>query len=72
MRVASPQPHSHPRLMTSVEVAAVFKVDPKTVARWARAGKITSLTTLGGNRRYRVSDVEEALAASLIKRNPEA
>jgi hypothetical protein len=27
------------RLMTPAEVAAAFRVDPKTVTRWAAAGK---------------------------------
>ena len=40
-------------LLTPAEVAALFRVDPKTVTRWARAGKLTSLRTLGGHRRYR-------------------
>src|SRR5450631_2584259 len=33
-------------LLTPAEVAALFRVDPKTVTRWARAGKLTSLRTL--------------------------
>jgi excisionase family DNA binding protein len=38
-------------LLTPAEVAALFRVDPKTVTRWAKAGKLTSIRTLGGHRR---------------------
>lgn len=44
-------------LMTPGEVASLFRVDPKTVTRWAKAGKLTSIRTLGGHRRYRSSEV---------------
>ena len=39
----------------------MFRVDPKTVTRWARAGKLTSIKTLGGHRRYRESEVLKLL-----------
>ena len=48
-------------LLTPGEVAALFRVDPKTVTRWAKAGKLTSLRTLGGHRRYRESEVRNLL-----------
>lgn len=48
-------------LMTPAEVAAVFGVQAKTVAAWARAGRLDAVRTLGGHRRYRRSDVEELL-----------
>jgi predicted site-specific integrase-resolvase len=38
-------------------VAAAFRVDPKTVTRWAKAGKLSSIRTLGGHRRYLEADV---------------
>ncbi|ADH91967.1 helix-turn-helix domain-containing protein [Arcanobacterium haemolyticum] len=44
-------------LMTPAEVAALFRVDPKTVARWSDSGKIPSIRTLGGHRRFRRSDI---------------
>lgn len=50
------------RLLTPSEVAAMFRVDPKTVTRWAKAGKIGSVRTLGGHRRYREAEVRELLA----------
>lgn len=48
-------------LLTPAEVAAMFRVDPKTVTRWARAGKLTSIRTLGGHRRFRETEVRDHL-----------
>ncbi|MDA2807149.1 BldC family transcriptional regulator [Nocardiopsis suaedae] len=48
-------------LLTPAEVAAMFRVDPKTVTRWAKAGKLTSVRTLGGHRRYREAEVRALL-----------
>ena len=48
-------------LLTPAEVAALFRVDPKTVTRWAKAGKLTSIRTLGGHRRYRANEVHSLL-----------
>ena len=42
-------------LLTPAEVASMFRVDPKTVTRWAKVGKLSSIRTLGGHRRYRES-----------------
>ncbi|MGI8613453.1 MAG: BldC family transcriptional regulator [Nocardioidaceae bacterium] len=52
-------------LLTPAEVAAMFRVDPKTVTRWAKAGKLSSIRTLGGHRRYRESEVKQLLGAAL-------
>jgi excisionase family DNA binding protein len=49
------------KLLTPAEVAALFRVDPKTVTRWAKAGKLTSIKTLGGHRRYKESEVKVLL-----------
>ena len=49
------------QLLTPSEVASLFRVDPKTVTRWAKAGKLTSIRTLGGHRRYRESEVRNLL-----------
>jgi excisionase family DNA binding protein len=49
-------------LLTPAEVATMFRVDPKTVTRWAKAGKLTSIRTLGGHRRYRETEVRALLA----------
>jgi excisionase family DNA binding protein len=53
-------------LLTPGEVAALFRVDAKTVTRWANAGKITSLRTLGGHRRYLESEVLNLLGGAGI------
>ncbi len=53
-------------LMTPAEVATLFRVDPKTVTRWADAGKLTAVRTLGGHRRYRQDEVQNLLDASSI------
>ena len=50
-------------LLTQAEVAKLFRVDPKTVTRWAKAGKLTAIRTLGGHRRYRQSEVQNLLNA---------
>ena len=51
-------------LLTPSEVATLFRVDPKTVTRWAKAGKLTAIRTLGGHRRYRASEVNALLEIS--------
>jgi excisionase family DNA binding protein len=43
-------------------VATLFRVDPKTVTRWATAGRIGSIRTPGGHRRFRESEVKTLLA----------
>jgi excisionase family DNA binding protein len=49
-------------LLTPAEVAAMFRVNPKTVTRWARAGKISAVRTLGGHRRFRADEIRRFLA----------
>ena len=56
-------PEAEP-LLTPQEVATMFRVDAKTVTRWAKAGKLTSIRTLGGHRRYRESEVRALLAGT--------
>ena len=51
----------HGRLLTPGEVAAMFRVDPKTVTRWATAGRIGSIRTPGGHRRFREEEVRALL-----------
>lgn len=48
-------------LLTPAEVATMFRVDPKTVTRWAKAGKISSIRTVGGHRRYKEREVRAML-----------
>ena len=52
------------RLLTPAEVAAMFRVDPKTVTRWAKARKLSSIRTLGGHRRYRESEIRNLIDGS--------
>jgi excisionase family DNA binding protein len=59
------RPTESEALLTPAEVAAMFRVDPKTVTRWAKAGKLSSIRTLGGHRRYRESEVRELLAGMM-------
>ena len=54
--------HEQPdALLTPAEVAALFRVNPKTVTRWARAGKITAVRTLGGHRRFHAAEIHRRL-----------
>lgn len=45
------------KLLKPAEVADMFRVDPKTVSRWAQAGRISSVRTPGGHRRFREAEV---------------
>ena len=53
------------RLLTPGEVASMFRVDPKTVTRWAAAGRIGSIRTPGGHRRFRESEVRALLTGDV-------
>jgi excisionase family DNA binding protein len=44
-------------LLTPTEVAAIFRVNPKTVTRWAQSGKISAIRTLGGHRRFSAAEI---------------
>lgn len=67
-RSVSNMQRQHEVLLTPAEVATLFRVDPKTVTRWAKAGKLTAIRTLGGHRRYRQSEVQNLLKSNLGKR----
>jgi excisionase family DNA binding protein len=53
--------------LTPGQVAELFRVDPKTVTRWGAAGKLSSIRTPGGHRRFRKSDVQTLFLAGLNK-----
>ena len=55
-------------LMTPGEVAALFRVDVRSVTRWAQQGRLTSIRTPGGHRRYRESEVRRLLRESMTER----
>ena len=54
------------RLLTPGEVALMFRVDPKTVARWASGGRLGCIRTPGGHRRFLESEVTALLAAETV------
>ena len=58
----APQAPGRDRLLTPGEVATLFRVDPKTVTRWAKSGRLTHVRTLGGHRRYDEAEVRALLA----------
>lgn len=49
-------------LLTPGEVASLFRVTPKTITRWAEAGKLPAIRTLGGHRRFPAGGVIAAYA----------
>lgn len=55
-------------LLTPTEVATLFRVDPRTVTRWAKAGKLTTVRTVGGVRRYPEAEVRSLLEESRSER----
>ncbi len=58
---------TYPPLMTPGEVADACRVDPKTVTRWAKAGKLISVRSPGGggHRRYLRDQVQALLLGSV-------
>lgn len=50
-------------VLTPGEVGKLFRVDPKTVTRWAKAGRLPSFRTLGGHRRFYEDEVKPYLAS---------
>lgn len=58
------------RLLTPGEVAALFRVDAKTVTRWAAAGRIGSIRTPGGHRRFREAEVHALLRGDTSQEPP--
>jgi excisionase family DNA binding protein len=60
-----PLPDAEPFLHTS-QVADILHVSPKTIARWAKDGRLPDQRTLGGHRRYPEQGIRQ-LAASLAQ-----
>ena len=58
------------RLLTPHQVAEMFRVDPKTVARWASNGWIGSIRTPGGHRRFRETEILALLAERAVPAPP--
>ena len=42
---------------TRAEVAELFEVAPNTISRWVRTGKLPSVRTPGGRRRYPIEPI---------------
>lgn len=53
----SEQPPAEPELLKPSEAGRLLGVDPKTVSRWAKAGKLSSIRTLGGHHRFRADEI---------------
>lgn len=49
------------RLLTPAEVAALFRVDSKTVNRWVLERRLTAVRTPGGRNRFWESEVRALL-----------
>jgi excisionase family DNA binding protein len=62
--MTTPQKAKPERLMRPAEVAALFGVNPKTITRWARIGKLPSIRTRGGHRRFASEDIFKILSES--------
>ncbi len=64
--------HDPEPLLTPAEVASMFRVDPKTVTRWAKAGKLSAIRTLRGigqQSRLLAADVGVVTAADMDQAN---
>lgn len=46
-------------MLTPAQVAERFAVDPKTVARWAKTGKLPYIITPGGHRRFSATLIDK-------------
>lgn len=51
-------------LLRTGEVARLFQVSERTVAEWARRGRIPSIRTPGGQRLYPAGRIRDILAAA--------
>jgi len=58
------------QLLTTAEVARLLRVTVGTVNRYARIGELVAIQLPGGQRRYRLSDVERLLVPAEVE--PEA
>ncbi len=52
------------QLLRTVDVAQLFQVSERTVSEWARQGRIPSVRTPGGHRRYPADQVRRLLEAA--------
>lgn len=66
------EPSEAPELLTPAEVVSLFCVDAKTVTRWAKTGRLHTLRTFGGHRRFLAAEVERLLTKSTVHRSDDA
>ncbi len=59
------------RLLKPGEVGALFRVDPKTVTRWAAAGRLSRIKTPGGHSRFRESEIRALLEGKTVTPQPD-
>lgn len=57
-------------MLRTGEVARLFRVDPKTVNRWVRRGKLPAVRTPGGHYRFKASQIREVLRNSMADGKP--
>jgi predicted site-specific integrase-resolvase len=50
------------RWLMPATAAGMIGCDPRSLANWARAGKLNTQRTLGGHRRYRESEIRALIA----------
>ncbi len=68
---AKPPPDEADELLMPSQVVRRFQVDPKTVTRWTRAGKLDPITTPGGHRRFRASEIQRCLGDGTREDDPD-
>jgi excisionase family DNA binding protein len=56
--------------ITSGQVARILRVSPKTVARWAKEGKLPHLVTLGGHRRFPAAPIHDLARRLQVVQGP--
>lgn len=55
-------------MLTPADVALMMGVSAKSVARWAKDGRLPSVRTPGGHHRFRRGDIEEYLETGGVTR----
>ena len=55
------------QLLRPGQVAALFQVNRRTITDWARAGKLSSIITPGGHRRFRAREVRRLLESRTVE-----
>jgi predicted site-specific integrase-resolvase len=49
------------KLLSRAQVAALFRVAPRTVLRWTKSGKLKPIRTAEGHPRYRENEIRAVL-----------